>query len=118
MKTSLKLVLAGLVLLTYGFAQEPKQALAKQVATPESQKEIIVTGAPQTAAPMVQPKALPPLSPSLGEIARQARAAHAAAPKAQEVADTDTVQHKDADNAEPKDTDNNQQKDSDNAQQK
>jgi hypothetical protein len=34
---------------------------------------------------MVQPKALPPLNPSLGEIARKARAARAVAPKAQVV---------------------------------
>ena len=116
MKTSLKLVLAGLVLLTQGFGQEPKQPLAKQVATPESRKETIVTGAPQTAGPVVQPKALPPLNPSLGEIARQARAAHAAAPKAQEVADTDNVQQKDTENVQPKDS--AQQKDADNAEQK
>lgn len=116
MKTSLKLVLAGLVLLTQGFGQEPKQALAKQVATPQSRKETIVTGAPQAAAPVVQPKALPALNPSLGEIARQARAAHAAAPKAQEVADTDNVQQKDTENVQQKDS--AQQNDVDNAEQK
>jgi hypothetical protein len=74
MKTSLKLVLAGLVLLTQGFGQEPKQALAKQVATPESRKETIVTGAQQTAAPVVQPN----------------------------VQQNDSAQQKDADNAEQK----------------
>jgi hypothetical protein len=94
MKTSLKLFLAGLVLLTQGFGQEPKQALAK-ASTAATKNETIVSGAaPQAVGPVVQPKALPPLNPPLGDIARQARAAHAAAPKAQMVVETDTAKQK------------------------
>ena len=94
MKTSLKLFLASLVLLTQGFAQEPKQALAKQVSSGEPKTERAVSGAPLPPAPVVQPKALPPLNPSLGEIARQARAAHSTAPKAQVIVETDTAEQK------------------------
>ena len=88
MKLLLKLLSAGLVLLTTGFAQEPKRALvAQEPATPSaaSREQFITTGSPQRPAPLVQPKALPPLNPSLGEIARKARAAHTAVPKAQVV---------------------------------
>ena len=92
MKTSLKLSLAGLVLLTQGFGQEPKQALTKQVSTGQTRKETIASASPQPVAPVVEPKALPPLDPPLGDIARQARAARAAAPKAQVVVETDAVQ--------------------------
>ena len=46
---------------------------------------MIATADPHRPAPKIEPKALPPLNPSLGEIARQARAAHAAAAKAQVV---------------------------------
>lgn len=92
MKTSLKLFLASLVLLTQGFAQEPKQALAKQVSSGGNKTETAVSGgAPLPAAPVVQPKALPALNPPLGDIARQARVAHAAAQKAQVVVETDTA---------------------------
>lgn len=95
MKTSLKLFLASLVLLTQGFAQEPKQALAKQISSGGNKTETAVSGgAPLPPAPVVQPKALPPLNPSLGEIARQARAAHSTAPKAQVVVETDTAEQK------------------------
>lgn len=95
MKTSLKVFLASLVLLTHGFGQEPKQALAKPASTTPTKYETVVSGAaPQAAAPAVQPKALPPLNPPLGDIARQARAAHAAAPKAQMVVETDTAEQK------------------------
>jgi hypothetical protein len=88
MKLLLKLLIAGLVLLTAGFAQEPKHAVvAQEPASPSaaSTEQMIAMGSPQRPAPVVQPKALPPLNPSLGEIARKARAAHAAAPKAQVV---------------------------------
>jgi hypothetical protein len=94
MKTSLQVFLAGLVLLTPGFAQEPKQALAKHVSSGESRKETVVSGAPLLPAPVLQPKALPPLNPPLGDIARLARVAHAAAPKAQVVVETDAAQQK------------------------
>ncbi len=92
MKTSLMLVVAGLVLATQAFGQEPTQALAKQVATPQTIKAIIVTGSAQPDAPVIEPKALPVMNPTLGDIARQARADHANAPKAHSLVETDTVQ--------------------------
>ena len=96
MKTSLRVLVAGLVLLTQGFGQEPKQPLAKQVPSSENKKETVVSGAPLTPAPVVEPKALPPLNPPLGDIARQARAARAAAPKAIVVVETDTADQQQA----------------------
>jgi len=91
MKTSLKLLLAALVLLTQAFAQEPKQALDKISSSGETKTQTVVAGAKQHEAPVVEPKALPVLNPPLGDIARQARAAHAAAQKAHVVVDTDTA---------------------------
>jgi hypothetical protein len=88
MKLLLKLLIAGLLLLTTGFAQEPKRALvAQEPAAPSaaSREQFITMGSPQRPAPLVQPKALPPLNPSLGEIARKARVAHTVSPKAQVV---------------------------------
>jgi hypothetical protein len=88
MKLLLKVLIGGVVLLTTAFAQEPKHAVvAQEPAAPSaaSTTQMMATGTPQRPAPVVQPKALPPLNPSLGEIARKARAAHAAAPKAQVV---------------------------------
>jgi hypothetical protein len=88
MKLLLKLLFGGVVLLTVAFAQEPKHAVAAQEPLAQSgasTEQMVTTGSPQRPAPMVEPKALPPLNPSLGEIARKARAAHAAAPKAQVV---------------------------------
>ena len=59
MKTSLKLFLASIVLLTQGFAQEPKQALAKQVSSGANKTETAVSGgAPLPAAPVVLPAKL------------------------------------------------------------
>jgi hypothetical protein len=86
MKPLLKLLIGGVVLLTTAFAQEPTRAVVSQEPVAQSaasREQSIATGSPQRQAPMVQPKALPPLNPSLGEIARKARAAHTAAPKAQ-----------------------------------
>jgi hypothetical protein len=94
MKTSLKLFLAGLVLLTVAFGQEPKQALARQQSEAHGTKETVASGLAQPGSPVVEPKALPPLNPPLGDIARQARAARAAAPKAQKVQETDTAEQK------------------------
>lgn len=97
MKTLLRLLITALVLMTPGFAQEPKHAVAPQETIAEtavSRDQTIATGSPQRPAPMVQPKALPPLNPSLGEIARRARAAHAAAPKAQVVVADDAPPQK------------------------
>jgi hypothetical protein len=88
MKLLLKVLIGGVMLLTVAFAQEPTHAVvAQEPAAPSaaSREQSVATGSPQRPAPMVQPKALPPLNPSLGEIARKARAAHAAAPKAQVV---------------------------------
>ena len=88
MKLLLKVLFGGVVLLTVAFAQEPKHAVvAQEPAAPSaaSTTQMAATGSPQRPAPLVQPKALPPLNPSLGEIARKARAAHAAVPKAQVV---------------------------------
>lgn len=87
MKTA-SLLIAGLILTASAFAQEPTRAVvAKDPIAPSgpSREQLIVTGSAPGTAPVVQPKALPPLNPSLGEIARRARAAHAAAPKAQVV---------------------------------
>jgi hypothetical protein len=92
MKISVKLILASLLLLTQVFGQEPKKALAQQVASADGKTQTVVTGAAQVPAPAIEPKALPPLNPPLGDIARQARAAHAAAQKAQVVVETDTAQ--------------------------
>jgi hypothetical protein len=89
MKLLLKLLIAGLLLLTAAFAQEPKHAVVAQEPVSQSkilsERVIMAGGSPQRSAPLVQPKALPSLNPSLGEIARQARAAHTAIPKAQVV---------------------------------
>jgi hypothetical protein len=85
MKTLPQLVIAGLVLVSPLFAQEPKRAVVSQQTIAEtkiSTDQFIATGAPQQRVPQVQPKALPAMNPSLGEIARRARAAHAEAPKA------------------------------------
>lgn len=93
MKLLLKLFIAGLVLLTTGFAQEPTHAMAAHepvAPSAASSAQMIITGSPQRPAPVLQPRALPPLSPSLGEIARKARAAHAAAPKAEVVVADET----------------------------
>ncbi len=97
MKLPLMLFVAFLLLLTPGFAQEPKHAVeAQEPATPKatSTQQMIATGSPQGPAPVVQPKALPLLNPSLGEIARKARAAHAEAPKAQLVLADDALPEK------------------------
>ena len=94
MKTLLKLCIPLLVLLTPGFGQEPKTALIKDTPVAEHMEQTVTTGSAKEPAPKVEPKALPTLSPTLGEIARAARAAHAAAAKAQMVLDPDA----DADN--------------------
>jgi hypothetical protein len=90
--TSLKLILASLLLLTQAFGQEPKKSLAQ--LSPDGKTQIVVAGTAQAPAPAIEPKALPPLNPPLGDIARQARAAHAGAQKAQMVVETDTAQQK------------------------
>jgi len=99
--TTLKLILGGLVLLTAAFGQEPKQPLAKQVSSTGGSTPTIVNGDPQQAAPVIEPKALPAMNPPLGDIARQARMAHAAAQKAEMVVESDALDQK-ADNAQQK----------------
>ena len=77
MKLLLKVIIGSVVLLTVAFAQEPKHAVvAQEPAAPSaaSTTQMIATGSPPRPAPAVEPKALPPLNPSLGEIARKARA--------------------------------------------
>jgi hypothetical protein len=94
MKMLSQMVIAGLVMVTPLFAQEPKHAVAPQETIAEtkiSTDQIIATGSPERRAPQIQPKALPPMNPSLGEIARQARAAHAEAPKAQMIVADDAL---------------------------
>jgi hypothetical protein len=88
MKRLLKVLIGVLVLLTTAFAQEPKHAVVAQEPIAQSgasTTQMITTGSASRPAPKVQPKALPPLNPSLGEIARKARAEHAAAQKAEVV---------------------------------
>lgn len=105
MKTLSQLLIAGLVLVTPLFAQEPKRAVVPQetiAQTKVSTEQTIVAGSAQPGAPQVLPKALPPLNPSLGEIARRARSAHAEAPKAMMVvADDSLLQDKDTAPANP-----------------
>lgn len=96
MNTGLKLLIAGLVLLTPAFAQEPKHAIVPQDSSVQSTEQTVVTGTQKRPAPVVEPKALPTMSPSLGEIARAARAAHAAAAKAQVVVADDALPTDDA----------------------
>jgi hypothetical protein len=88
MKTWLQLLVTIAVLQTLGFGQEPKQTL-KQAQVAVGGTATSASGRPQPPAPVVEPKALPPLNPPLGDIARQARAAHAAALKAQVVVEND-----------------------------
>ena len=94
MRLLLKILIGGVVLLTTAFAQEPKHAVVAQEPVTQrgaSTTQMISTGPVEHPAPAVLPKALPPLNPSLGEIARKARAAHAAAPKAQVVLADDAL---------------------------
>ena len=93
MKLLLKVLFGGVVLVSVAFAQEPTHAVVAQEPVAQSgtsTTQMTATGTPQRPAPLVPPKALPPLNPSLGEIARKARATHAAAPKAQVTLADDT----------------------------
>jgi len=99
--TTLKLILAVLVLLTAAFGQEPKQPLVRQVSSTGGSTPTMVNGAAQQAAPVIEPKALPALNPPLGDIARQGRMAHVDAQKAEMVVESDALNQK-ADNAEQK----------------
>ena len=97
MKLLLKFLIGGVLLMATGYAQELKSGALPQEPVTESQastEQIIATGVRHRPAPVVQPKALPPLNPSLGEIARRARAAHAEAPKAKLVVAEDAPPQK------------------------
>ena|SRR5208282_3084343 len=88
MKLLLKILIGSVVLVSTAIAQEPTHAVVAQepvAPSAASREQFVAAGSGQRPAPLVEPKALPPLNPSLGEIARKARAAHAAAPKAQVV---------------------------------
>ena len=88
MKLLLKVLIGGVMLIATAVAQEPAHAVAPQEPVKQSagsSEQMIATGSTGRPAPAIEPKALPPLNPSLGEIARKARAAHAVAPKAQAV---------------------------------
>jgi hypothetical protein len=89
MKTLLALLITGFVLLIPASAQELKGPASKQLVTMQLGEPRIATGSPARPAPVIQPKPLPQLSLSLGEIARRARAARAAGPKAQVVVNDD-----------------------------
>ncbi len=94
MKMLSQILIAGLVMVTPMFAQEPKHAVVAQETIAEakiSTDQTVATGAAERRAPQVLPKALPPMNPTLGEIARRARAAHAEAPKAQMVVADDAL---------------------------
>jgi hypothetical protein len=110
MKTSFKVFLVGIALVSLAYSQEPTQALTKQLSSGETRKGVVVSGAPQPAAPVLQPKALPAMNPPLGEIARLARAAHAAAPKALVVVETDTASQKEEQKEEQKEDQKEDQK--------
>ena len=97
MKILLRLLVASLVLTATGLAQELERDTARHEPATDSKvstDQIIATGRRQRPVPLVLPKALPRLNPSLGEIARRARAAHAVAPKAQFVVADDAPPQK------------------------
>jgi hypothetical protein len=93
MKTLLKLFVVGLALLTRGFGQEPnpKHTGVQQEPVKAFSEQALASGSNRGSVPVVQPKALPLLNPALGDVARKARAAHAAAPKAQMALEKDGV---------------------------
>jgi hypothetical protein len=89
MKTLLALLITVVALLIPASAQELKGPASQQPVTMQLGEPRIATGSPARPAPVIQPKALPQLSLSLGEIARRVRAARAAGPKAQVVVNDD-----------------------------
>jgi hypothetical protein len=90
MKTALQLVMASMLLMGSAFAQEPQKLLTSKA--PQSSGQTMAIGSAPLVAQAEQPKPLPPVYPSLGEIARQARIAHFAAPKSEKVVETDTLE--------------------------
>ena len=89
MKPLMNLLIASFLLLTPVFGQELKGRASKQAPAVELREPTVITVSPGRSAPVIQPKPLPQLSLSLGEIARRARAARAAGPKAQVVVNDD-----------------------------
>ncbi|MGH9546358.1 MAG: hypothetical protein ACRD23_14215 [Terriglobales bacterium] len=97
MKLLLRLLVASVMLTATGFAQELEPGAARHQPATDSKvstEQTVATGPRQRRAPVVLPKALPRLNPSLGEIARRVRAAHAEAPKAQVVVADDAPPQK------------------------
>jgi hypothetical protein len=92
MKTLLRFLVPGLVLLTQAFAQEPnlEHTGIKRERISVASELTVSTGSRERHIPLLQPETLPALNPPLGDIARQARAARASAPKAQVVLEKDS----------------------------
>ena len=91
MKTLLKFLVPGLVLLAQGFAQEPNPGhtgIKRERISVAS--ELTVSTGSREHIPLLQPETLPALNPPLGDIARQARAARTSAPKAQVALEKDS----------------------------
>jgi hypothetical protein len=92
MKTFLKFLAPGLVLLAQGFAQElnQEQTGIKRERISVASQPTVSNGSRERHIPLLQPETLPVLSPPLGDVARKARAARAMAPKAQVVLEKDS----------------------------
>lgn len=87
-----KALLISLFLAVPAFAQEPSKPItpAEPITTVRTH-EVTALSADCTDKPVILPAALPVLRISLGEYARQIRAAKAAAPKAAKIVDTDQI---------------------------
>jgi hypothetical protein len=92
MKTFLKFLVPGLVLLAQGFAQELNQAQTgiKRERISVASQPTVSSGSRERHIPLLQLETLPVLSPPLGDVARQARATRATAPNAQVVLEKDS----------------------------
>jgi hypothetical protein len=88
----MKTLLFSLMLAVPAFAQEPSKPItpAEPVTTVRTH-EVTAINADCTDRPIILPAALPVLRISLGEYARQIRAAKTAAPKAVKIVDTDQI---------------------------
>jgi len=94
MKTAI--LLFTLLVVSASVAQEPnrKQTGVKEAEAPKATYPAVGRGMNQNDAPTLLPKPLPALHPSLAEIARAARAAHANSQHAQLTVETDDLQNK------------------------
>ena len=92
MKTFLKFLVPGLMLLAQGFAQEPnyKHTGITREQISVASEPTVSSGSRERNIPLLQPETLPVLHPPLGDVARKARAARATAPKAQVVSEKDS----------------------------